>query len=889
MAYFGIGYQIFKKPYLLTTWGCCLPLVFLVSLIALPSQSHPEQSLAINSPEIQPNRRHSTATEKAITLTERGNELYENGQITAAIALWKEALELWRETEDGLNQAMVLSNLSLAHQGLGQWTAAKGAIEQAASLLSVYPQNTDGNYQRTYAQLLSVEGNLYQRLGDSQKALENWEKATYLYTEFGDISASIQGRLNQAQALQSLGFNQQAIRLLIELKPQLEQQPLNIQIAGWRRLGDGFRKVGDLEQSEHFLQRSLTLAEGSSLQVPIRAQEISATLISLGNTAELQHEWQAAQQFYTRAAETAPTAIARIKARLNLLDILQQVTHPQQSDSVNSQGEIRVLIEHIQSDLAGLPPGQTAIYGRINLVQSLITKRSIQHPPETTLAAILAEAIAQGKILGDQRAISYGLGTLGHLYEQTGQLDTAESLTREALSIAESVNAPDIAYQWQWQLGRLLSSQENHSGAIAAYTTAVETLESIRGDLLMANPDIQYSFRDDVEPVYREMVDLLLRSEGPISQANLRLAIQSIDRLQIRELENFLGCDLNTIAPLGSLTIDPSAAFIYPILLAERMVVILEMPGEDQPLSYYEIPQSRATVEAVIQQLRRDLSDAPDRTPEVLEQAKTVYQWLVKPLDATLVRHQQIDTLVFVLDGSLRNIPMAVLHDDQEYLIAKYAVAVAPRLQLFSPQPLPSNLQVFTGGIGEPQTIGGRAFPEIEYLEAELQGIGKLVKSNTPLLNTNFSLSELQTQLQGDRPSIVHLKTHGVFSSDPQETFIVAYQELIRGRDLGNIIRSGNPIELLILSACSTAQGDNRAVLGLAGTAVQAGARSTVSTLWEAQDLANTRLMLQFYQALSKPGTTRAKALQQAQLALMDEGYRAPHIWAAYILVGNWQ
>ncbi|MEO1179877.1 MAG: CHAT domain-containing protein, partial [Cyanobacteria bacterium J06636_28] len=137
-----------------------------------------------------------------------------------------------------------------------------------------------------------------------------------------------------------------------------------------------------------------------------------------------------------------------------------------------------------------------------------------------------------------------------------------------------------------------------------------------------------------------------------------------------------------------------------------------------------------------------------------------------------------------------------------------------------------------------------------------------------------------------------HLKTHGVFSSDPEETFIVAYEELLKGEELGNLIQAGSrqgatPIDLLVLSSCSTATGDNRAVLGLAGITVRAGARSTLSTLWEAQDAPNTELMIQFYRELKKDGMTRAKALRNAQLALIKR-YRAPNRWATYVLVGNW-
>lgn len=155
-----------------------------------------------------------------------------------------------------------------------------------------------------------------------------------------------------------------------------------------------------------------------------------------------------------------------------------------------------------------------------------------------------------------------------------------------------------------------------------------------------------------------------------------------------------------------------------------------------------------------------------------------------------------------------------------------------------------------------------------------------------------FTLLNIQHELALGNFSAIHIKTHGVFSSDPDGTFIVAYNDLIKSQDLASLVEISNKdepskIELLVLSACETAQGDNRAVLGLAGIAIRAGARSTISTLWVALDRPNTQLMAQFYQELSKPNTTRAKALQTAQKALFEQ-YKAPNVWAPYILVGNW-
>ncbi len=141
---------------------------------------------------------------------------------------------------------------------------------------------------------------------------------------------------------------------------------------------------------------------------------------------------------------------------------------------------------------------------------------------------------------------------------------------------------------------------------------------------------------------------------------------------------------------------------------------------------------------------------------------------------------------------------------------------------------------------------------------------------------------------------VVHLATHGQFSSKADETFILTWDGRINVNQLDTLLRireteSPNAIELLVLSACQTAAGDKRAALGLAGIAVRAGARSTLASLWNVDDKSTAELMSQFYRELTSQKLTKAEALRQAQLALLNNPkYQHPLFWAAYVLVGNW-
>ena len=99
---------------------------------------------------------------------------------------------------------------------------------------------------------------------------------------------------------------------------------------------------------------------------------------------------------------------------------------------------------------------------------------------------------------------------------------------------------------------------------------------------------------------------------------------------------------------------------------------------------------------------------------------------------------------------------------------------------------------------------------------------------------------------------------------------------------------TGNPLDLLVLSACETAKGDERAALGLAGVSLKAGARSTVASLWPIADAATAMLMKRFYEEL-RSGKSKAAALQSAQqMLLSDPEWAHPNYWSPYLLIGNW-
>lgn len=830
-------------------------------------------------------------TSEAQSLLQQGIERYEAEQFSEAIGVWQRAVSTFASQRDSLNQALVLRYLSLAYQHLGHWDAAESTIAQSLKLLHDQKDiATTQGYLDVLAKALNTQARLQWVKGQGPEALETWKQATATYKQAGNQAGVIGSLINQGKVLQVLGLSSQAAAELQLVEQILQQQSdLNLKATGLQSLGEALRRVGNLRKSQEVLQKSWAVAKAAKLS---RAQGLA--LLELGNTeralgnrslaiskaAEAQTHTQAAIKFYQQAANSSNL---QLPAQLNLFSLWVETS---------KWSEAAKLRPTIQQLIANLPPSQTTISARLNFAQSLMALQRGQGDKE--IAQIIATAVQQARGLKDQRAESYALGQLGGLYELTEQWSAAQDLTQQALLLAEKMQAPDIGYRWEWQLGRLLEKQGNVPNAILAYKEAVAMLKSVRSDLLTIDAEVQFSFRDNVEPLHRKLVDLLLSPTATqLSQANLQEAIEVIDVLRLAELENFLSCNLTQTVQSNqdNNTADRRAAFVYPIILEDRLAVIARLPG--QPLKHHVIPVSRTTVEKTARDLRASILKR-NRPEAVIETATQVYQWLLAPLESDL-ESQDIKTLVFVLDGVLRNIPVSVLYDakQQEYLMQKpYALALVPSSQLFDLQPLErKRLEVLTAGVSEQRNIEQRQFDELPNVEQELQQIGNVVPTES-LLNPQFTEASLQQRLNSGAFSAVHIATHGKFSSDPEETFILAYNQLLRSNVLNNLLQSRNQslsrsIELLVLSACETAQGDNRATLGLAGIAVRAGARSVLSTLWQVSDRSTAQLMGQFYQELTNPEVTKAEALHQAQLAVFKQ-YKSPYYWAPYVLVGNW-
>ncbi len=561
----------------------------------------------------------------------------------------------------------------------------------------------------------------------------------------------------------------------------------------------------------------------------------------------------------------------------------------QQAVAAGNRPLVRRLWLKLRQELRLLPPGRDASRARLQVARTLLnlsagSASSRQPEALPQIAQFLEKTLNRARAQGDLQLESAALGFLGKVYERDGQTDRARTATQQALDLARATQSPRLEFFWTWQQARLLARQGQSEAALVAYRQALTLLQSNRQRLARLPPAERLSWRQEIEPAYQQMLGLLLAVGGG---GRLQEARDVLEALRLEELASFLGPELVGAKTARLPAIDEGAAIVYPVVLPDRLLVLAKLPG--QPLRAYPQAVAPERVTATLAALRAGLLDP--RSQAYLDPAQQLYDWLVRPLLGDLAA-SSADTLVFIPHGDLQNLPIAALHSGNRFLVEDYALALAPALQLVDPQPLAAvgELSAVLGGLSEAR----QGFSPLPGVALEVERLQALLARSQVLFNDSFSRDRLAEALTRTPFPIVHLATHGQFGSTPEETFLLVWDERLDLDELtellqGSLAARREPVELLVLSACQTAVGDDRAALGLAGTAIRAGARSTVATLWAVSDEGTTFLMERFYRGLLEESQPRAGALQSAQMAaIASPEYGHPFFWAPFVLMGSW-
>ncbi len=691
-----------------------------------------------------------------------------------------------------------------------------------------------------------------------------------------DATDSIQRHILAVERSLQAGRVSDALPRLLQLQGAAERDADRAAIL--LNLSNAYFLRGDLERSLHNAEQALELAD------ELRRDDYAASAINtLGNIAALQGRPQEALAEYDQAIELAEYA-----GRLALA-AEASINAGRAALALGLNDRARELGARADKLVRETPQDR-----RRATIQLALGKLLLDGNDASQSAAALDQfdrAVVIGKRLDDPVLLAQGHRYLAILHERAHRPQQALNQVGKALYAALGIRRDDILYRLQWQAGRLLRALGQPDEALNSYRQAVATLQRLRSQLTVTPRQGPLSFAE-FGGLYYELADLLLQRSAETqdraeADRNLLAARDAVEQLKTVELADYFRDDCITESGERQVAldrqVDPRSATLYPIVLPQRLELLLSLPGR---ITRFSVPVAADRVNAAAKALRSALESGV--ADDYLPHARRLYDWLIRPLEQALAT-STVDTLVFVPDGALRLVPLAVLNDGERFLVERHAIATSPALVLTDPKPLRAERpEVLLSGLS--RSVQG--YPALPAVSEELVTIRRLF-GGTVVQDQDFVKPRIRSELERSPYTIVHIATHGEFETDVRKSYLLTFDSQLTMDELERFVKRRRyriqPVELLTLSACRTAVGDERAALGLAGIALKAGARSAVATLWSISDEATAQLVPRFYRHLMDADGSKAKALQRAQRELLAGGkFAHPAYWGPFLLVGNW-
>lgn len=448
--------------------------------------------------------------------------------------------------------------------------------------------------------------------------------------------------------------------------------------------------------------------------------------------------------------------------------------------------------------------------------------------------------------------------------------------------------------------------------SVASMLTALYLAGSISGKAVEILPKHQ-------AVLLAEAVDYAPLETAP-QQPNLNSMVPQIEQTWEKQFEDYFSRSF----PDRSITVQDIAdtlnrlkmqtqtkpALLYVVPRENLLELVLILPGKPPIYKRVEAANRKALLAQVSQLSIAIKNPNLEEASSYLPPAQQLYQWIIAPVERDL-QAQGIDTLIFCMGVGLRSLPLAALHDGQKFLAEKYSITRIPAFRLTD--------TIYTNLKNSPVlAMGASEFKEQDPLPAvpvELSAIAQNIWHGRSFLNQEFTEDNLRIQRQKQPFKIIHLATHADFlPGKPSNSYIQFWDNKLTLDKIGQLGLNNPPIELLVLSACRTAIGNEEAELGFAGLAVQAGVKSAVASLWYVSDEGTLALMTEFYRHL-QTAPIKAQALQKAQIEMIsgqvriengqlqspngriplppalaknnNENLSHPYYWAAFTVVGS--
>ncbi|MBE7382004.1 MAG: tetratricopeptide repeat protein [Leptolyngbya sp. SIO1E4] len=841
---------------------------------------------------------------EANTFMSLGNAYGALSDYQAAIVHYEQALPLFQQMADLSGQANTLNNLGVAYTALSDYRLAIAYLEQAQPLFQQVedPQGT--------ANALANLGNAYNRLSDYPSAIADYDQALRLFRQIEDRQGAANALNNLGLVYQSLGSHQDAIVYYedaLSLFQQIENRDGEALVLGnlgllywlledysqalsyleqslalyqaienpngearvFAALGIGYLARGEYDQAVSYLEQSLPLFQSVG-DVLGHAH----TLTYLGKTYTALNDYDRASAYYEQA-----------------LPLFQQIENRAgEGFLLSSLGEL--FARQDQTELA-----ITFYKSSVNVRESIRgdLQRLSQDLQQTYTASIATDYRALADLLLQQDRIMEAQRVLDLLkvqeldeylrgVQRTGATQEGiDYLRPEATILAQYDDLQQSAVAAGQELADLKAIAE--AERTAAQTQRIAALTALLDDI---NRDFRNFARS---PEVQALVDQLSYDAQEAS-----LSLNQLDRLR-DELKQL------------------NAVIFYPLILEDRIELVITTP--DSPPLRRTVPVPRAELNRTILAFRDALTTAD---PAIEDPAQQLYDWLIRPLEADLAE-AGVETIIYSPDGQLRYIPLAALHDGEDWLIQRYQVnnITAASLTDLTETDV-ANPRILAGAYADETLVHTAEVNGKTYTFQGLPGAGLEIDSlptDMKLLDEAFSLDAVRPIM--DEYTVLHFATHAAFVPGvPEDSFILfGNGDTPTLRDVAGW--SLNGVDLVVLSACETGVGglgNGEEILGLGYQFQLSGAKAVMSSLWQVSDQGTQMLMTAFYDALGQ-GMTKAAALQAAQIAVMTgdldsavegdersaiqpilregagaidvDDYSHPYYWASFILIGNGQ
>ena len=816
----------------------------------------------------------------AETYDTQGRQLAQQNQDREALDKFQQALVLFRKLGFKESEWRTLDQMAVAYTNLGEYELALDFYQQA---LPISKEAILGHWVGVEFKI----GRIYEVLGQYELALKSYQEALEIAKipvllvwdsrgQIGDIAGEVRAlnaignvhyRLKQYDL--ALDFHQQALDVLKTVDDKTAKKFL--EASTFNNIGIVYLKQRKYELALDFLQQGLTINKLLGYK-----QSEGVLLNNIGKIYFERGQYDLAWDYYQQALVIAQ----EIDNKENQGNILKNIGYLLERQN---QPELAIIFfkqsvntrETIRKNIKGLPQEFQQSYTET-------IAEDYRH-----LADLLLQ---QNRILEAQRVLD-----LLKVQELEDYLRNIRGNQKTAQGVANLPPEQQIEDSYQGILNQAIALGKELT-QLRQKNNRTPQEEQHLGELVTAQEQIIADFNNFIAS--NEVEALIAQLTPNTRKPDL-----------VDDLEDFLSIQDNLK------NLQQNAVLFYPLILEDRIELILTTP--DSPPIRRTVPVTKEQLSQAILSFRQALQNP---TSDAKAPAQQLYNWLIKPLENDL-KIAQAETIIYAPDGQLRYIPLAALHDGEQWLVQRYRInnITAASLTDLDTKP-PSQLKVLAGAF----TTGNYSvtvakerfdFGGLPYAGVEVETLAETVPNTTQLLNSAFNPQD--TKLKMGDYSILHFATHGaIVVGRPEESFIlfgdgtpVTIAE-VRNWNLNNV-------DLVVLSACETGLGGNLGtgaeILGLGYQMQRAGARAAIASLWTVDDGGTQALMNGFYQAL-QAGNTKAEALRLAQVALITgddtalaEQQRSivavqvgnelkpevanplnhPYYWAPFILIGN--